>query len=190
MLHELIDLALEVCHRVERATANRLSRDQRKPALNLVQPRAVGRREVQMEARPTGEPGLHSGVLVGPVVVADQMHVEMLGYIGLNVPQERQELLMTVLGLALRKYGAVGYVERREQRRRAVAHVVVSDALDVAKPHRQHWLGALERLTLTLLIDTQNQRMIGRVQIQPDDVAHLLDEERIVRELEALRAVR
>jgi hypothetical protein len=36
MLHELIDLALEIRHRVERAAANRLGRDQREPALDLV----------------------------------------------------------------------------------------------------------------------------------------------------------
>ena len=83
-----------------------------------------------------------------------------------------------------------GYVERGEQRRRAVTYVVVGDAFDIAEAHRQHGLGALERLALTLLVDAQHQRMIGRVEVQPDDVADLLDEERIVRQLEALRAVR
>jgi hypothetical protein len=43
---------------------------------------------------------------------------------------------------------------------------------------------------LALFVDTQHHRVIWRVQVQPDDVANLLDEEQIVRELEALRAVR
>ena len=77
MLHELIDLALKVGDRVERSAADGLGRDQREPALDLVQPRAVGRREVQMEARPPCEPGLHPRVLVRAAVVADQMHVEL-----------------------------------------------------------------------------------------------------------------
>ena len=37
-------------------------------------------REVQLEARMLGEPSLHLLGLVGLVVVADRMHVEVLGY--------------------------------------------------------------------------------------------------------------
>ena len=95
MLHELIDLALEIGDRVERAAADRLGRDQRELALDLIEPRAVGRREVQMEPRPTCQPGLHSGVLVSPVVVADQMHVEMLRDVRFDVLQERQSWKVT-----------------------------------------------------------------------------------------------
>lgn len=69
------------------------------------------------------------------------------------MPEERQKRLMTVLGLALSEYGAVGHVERGEQGRGAVAHGVVGDALDIAEAHRQHRLGALERLALALLVD-------------------------------------
>src|SRR3546814_273852 len=43
---------------------------------------------------------------------------------------------------------AVGDVARSEQRGRAVAHVVEGDAFDIAQPHRQHRLRALERLDL------------------------------------------
>lgn len=70
------------------------------PRSTWVQPRAVGRREVQMKARPPREPGFHSGVLVRPVVVADQVHVQMPRDVRRDAPQERQERLMTVLGLA------------------------------------------------------------------------------------------
>ncbi len=71
-----------------------------------------------------------------------------------------------------------------------MAHVVVRDAFDVPQPHRQHRLGTLQGLYLALLVHTQHQRMIRRIQIQADDVAHLLDEERIGGELEALGAMR
>lgn len=64
------------------------------------------------------------------------------------------------------------------------------DAFDVSQPHRQYRPGALQGLYLTLLAHARHQRIIRRVEIQTDDVAHLLDEERIGGELEALGAMR
>jgi hypothetical protein len=45
-------------------------------------------------------------------------------------------------------------------------------------------------LNLALLIHAQNQRLVGRIEVKADDVAHLFDEERIGREFERLAAVR
>jgi hypothetical protein len=45
-------------------------------------------------------------------------------------------------------------------------------------------------LNLALFVDAEHDGPVGRAQIEPDDVAHLLDEERIGRELERLRPVR
>jgi hypothetical protein len=45
-------------------------------------------------------------------------------------------------------------------------------------------------LDLALLIDAQNQRSIGRVEIETDDIANLLEEQGIGRQLEGLGAVR
>ena len=60
----------------------------------------------------------------------------------------------------------------------------------VAQAHRQRRLGAIERLNLRLLIHAQDHRVVRRVEVQPDDVAHFLDEERIGGQLEGLRQVR
>jgi hypothetical protein len=54
--------------------------------------------------------------------------------------------------------------------------------------HDHH--GALARLALALLVDAQPQRVLGRIRMQADDVAKLLDEEQVGRELEALGAMR
>jgi hypothetical protein len=45
-------------------------------------------------------------------------------------------------------------------------------------------------LYLAFLIDTQHDRAFGRRQVEPDDIAHFLDEQRISGELESLDAVR
>jgi hypothetical protein len=51
----------------------------------------------------------------------------------------------------------------------------VGAPLGLTGPHGQNWLGAVEGLDLALLIGAQHQGPFGRVEIQADDVAHLLD---------------
>jgi hypothetical protein len=58
------------------------------------------------------------------------------------------------------------------------------------RPIGQHGLHALERLYLALLVHAQYQRVIRWVQIQADDISDFFNEERIVRELGALGAMR
>jgi hypothetical protein len=55
-----------------------------------------------------------------------------------------------------------------------------------ARHHRQDGLFAVERLDLALLVDAENQRPSWRGQIKPDDIAHLIDEQRIGGQLEGL----
>ena len=66
----------------------------------------------------------------------------------------------------------------------AVALVVVGHPLRLAGLDRQRRLGAVQRLDLGLLIDAQHQRAFRRVEVEPDDVDHLLDQLRVVGELE------
>jgi len=60
----------------------------------------------------------------------------------------------------------------------------------VSKSHRQNWLSSLERLALTLLAVAQSKRVFRRIQVHTDDIAQLLDEQRIGRELEGFGAMR
>ena len=85
---------------------------------------------------------------------------------------------------------AGGDVEGGKQRRRAMTDVGMGPALRHARHHRQDRLLAVERLDLALLVDAEHQRAVGRRQVEPDDVAHLVDEQRIARQLERLRAMR
>jgi hypothetical protein len=62
----------------------------------------------------------------------------------------------------------------------------VGPALDLARPHRQQGHGAVERLSLRFLVHTQDHGFLWRVHIEPDDVAHLLDEQRVFGQLEGL----
>ena len=62
-------------------------------------------------------------------------------------------------------------------------------AFDVAEFEGQEGLGALQGLHLALLIDEQHHRMVGRVEVEADDVAELFDEEGIGGELEVFLLV-
>lgn len=88
---------------------------------------------------------------------------------------------MPVPRAAVGEHLPIHHAQCCKQRRRSMPHVVVADAFDVAQPHRQHGLGALQRLALALLIHARNQRVLGWIEIQTRHVAQLLDEQRIGR---------
>ena len=96
----------------------------------------------------------------------------------------------SLAGFALGDDRAVEHVEGSEQRGCAMALVVVGDAFDVTEPHGKHGLGTFEGLDLAFLIDAKHHCLVRRIEIKPDHVAQLLDEEGIGRKLEAAGAVR
>ncbi len=137
-----------------------------------------------MEAGPLRQPGPYLGVLVGALVVHNQVDMNVLGDELLDLAQEAQELLVPVAGPALGQNLTGGDVQSGEQGGGAVADVVVGDAFHVAQAHGQQRLGAVESLDLRLLIHAEHHRLIGRVQVETDDVADFLDKEGIRGELE------
>src|SRR5690606_31848962 len=58
------------------------------------------------------------------------------------------------------------------------------------RAHRQQRLRAIERLNLEFLIDAEDDGTLGRRQVEADNIAHLLHEQRIGRELEGFDAMR
>ena len=70
----------------------------------------------------------------------------------------------------------VSTFKRCEQRRGAVALVVVGHRAAASGLHRQTRLRAVESLNLALLVDAQHDGLVRRVQVQPHDVGQLLGE--------------
>ena len=130
-----------------------------------------------------------SGRLVRGVVVHDQMDDQVLGDSGLDRVEELAELGGPVPAMTLPDDFAGLHVERREERGRPVAHVVVGPPLDLPRSHGQQGLAPIQRLDLRLLVHTQHQRAIRRVQIEPDDVPDFVDEERVAGQLERVGAM-
>ena len=96
---------------------------------------------------------------------------------------------MTMTAFALPEHLSGGDVQRHEQRRDAVANIVVRHALDIAQTQGQKGLGAVQGLDLAFFVHAQDQRLVGRIEVEPHDVADLLDKEGVGGELEMLLAM-
>lgn len=189
-LQVLLDRTLERGRAAMHSPAELLLGEVREPALDLVDPRGTGRREVQVEARVSQHPTMDHLGLVRAVVVHDQVHVEVGGHLAVDKIEELAELAGSVAAMAGSDHLSSRNIQRREQRRSAVAHVVMRSALDLAGSHGKQGLGAIESLDLRLLVDAQDQRSLRRSQVQAHDVADFLDEERIAGKFEGLRPMR
>jgi hypothetical protein len=142
----------QLCHALEHPAADAVLGDQAEEALDLVDLGGGGRGEVHVEPLVPLQSHLHLGVLVGGIVVGDQVHVEVLRRLGIDPTQELQPLLMPVSRHALADYLAGGHVESAKQSDGGVALLVMGHGAAAAFPERQATLSAIERLDLALFI--------------------------------------
>lgn len=129
-------------------------------------------------------------MLVGGVVVYDQMDIQFRRDAVVEAAQKGEKLLMPVSRFAFCENGAGGDIQRSEQSSGPMADVVVGNALHIAEPHGQDRLSSIERLNLAFLVNAKHQSVVWRVEIKPRDIAHLLYKERIGGELEMARSMR
>ena len=101
------------------------------------------------------------------------------GHLRLDGVEEADELLVPVAHHIAADNSAVEDVEGREQCRCAMTLIVVGHRSGAALLHRQAGLSAVERLDLALLTDREDDGMEGRIDIEADDVAQLVDEARV-----------
>jgi hypothetical protein len=189
-IEEIEDGALQLGHAAKGAAAHRLLFEFGEPAFDQVEPTGTGGNEVEHEAGMTLQPAPHPSVAVGAVVVEDQVQDLVAGKLVVESPQELQELLMTVAGVALANDPALHNMQRGEQRGDAVPLIVVGVGAAAAGLERQTGLCAVEGLDLALFIDAQRHGVLGRSEIDADHVGELLQEARIAGELEAPGQVR
>ena len=114
---EAVDFFDEVGGGLEGATTDGALGDEGEEAFDLVEPGGISGREVNVPTRTAGEPSSDLGMLVGGVVVDDEMDVELGRHIGLDMAEEGEELLVTMAGFAL------GDILRQRDRREACSLV-------------------------------------------------------------------
>ena len=98
---EAIDSGLEIDDGMEHTAFQPPFRELGEEALDGVEPGSRGRREVKVEPGMALQPFLDLGVLVGRVVVDDEMDVPVLWGLAIDLVEEADELLMPVALYAL-----------------------------------------------------------------------------------------
>ena len=111
----MVDSGDQVFDAPETTSANRLLGDEPEPTFDLIEPGRVGGSVVDLEARSLCQPESYLGMLVGGVVVYDQMNIKSLRHGLIDALEELKELLMPMTCLALGQDSAGGDVERGEQ---------------------------------------------------------------------------
>src|SRR5215469_16186794 len=118
------------------------------------------------------------------------MQFELARHHGVDGLKKAAKLKRPMTAMEFADHRARLIVERRKQIGGSVAQVVGSAPLSLARTHRQHRLAAVESLDLGLFINAEHHRPFGRVEIEPYDVAQLLDEQGVFGKLEAFDPVR
>ncbi len=129
-------------------------------------------------------------MLVGGVIVEDDVDHFAGRHLGLDRVEEADELLMAMALHVAADDSTFEDIERGEKGRGAMALVVVGHGAEPPLLQGQARLGAVKGLDLRFLIERQHDGMGWRIDIEPDHVAQFGDEVRIVRELELPIAVR
>ena len=88
------DCGLEFGDAAEHAAADGVFGDQAEEPFDEIDPRGRGRGEVKVEAGMALEPRLDLGMLVGGVIVDNEMEIKLFGRAAIDGAQEAQEFLM------------------------------------------------------------------------------------------------
>ena len=99
----------------EHAAADTISGDQAEEAFDLIEPGRRCGREMHVEAGMLGQPSFDCGMLVGGVVVSDQVQVEAVGRAAVDEPQEFEPFLVTMALHAFADHFAGGDIEGGER---------------------------------------------------------------------------
>jgi hypothetical protein len=94
--NETVEFFDKVSGRIEGATTDSALGNRGEEPFGTWLSRRLGGREVNVPAWTAGEPSSDLWMLVGCVVVDDEMDVELVRHIGLDTAQESEELLMTM----------------------------------------------------------------------------------------------
>ena len=143
---------------------------------------------MQMKAGMTLKPGDDLGMFVRGVVVADEVNIKLGGDLPVDLAQEGQPLLMAMTRGGMGKDLAREVVQGGKQGDRSVTVVIVSLGADMTLTQGQTGLTALEGLTLALLIATEQEGTIRRVEIETNDIPEFLFKGQILGKFEALES--
>ena len=124
------------------------------------------------------------------IIIHDQMEIEFRRGFAVDFLKESDELLVSMARHAVPDHLAVEHTEGGKQSGRSMADVIMRHRSTAAFLQRETGLGSVEGLDLAFFVQTQNQRLVWRIQIQPYDIAQLLNELFVAAEFEGADQVR
>ena len=160
------------------------------PGFDRIEPRRAGRRDMQVNAGMGGQDVPNRLGRMRTAVVDDQVQLEVGRRRAIDLREELAELDGAMAPGDPSTHLAGRDVEGRIQIRGPVSLVVVGAALDLPGPQGPHRMGPVERLHLRLLVDPEDKRVVGQVEVEPDHIDHPLGELRVVTEREGLEPMR
>ncbi len=184
-----VDCRNQLWNALEATSPNAFFREVSEPPLHEVEPGRTGGREVQVKSRMATQPRLHFDLGMCPVVIQYQVQGNTLRELPVQMTQETQELLVPVSWETLSDHPPVQEIESREECCDPVPLVVMSHGSATAFLHGQPGLSALERLNLALFVHAQDNCLVGRIEIESNNISELLGEVGVLGELEPLGAV-
>src|SRR5271169_1281413 len=98
----------------ERAAPDSFVGEFGEPSLHQIQPRTIRWREVNMKTGPLEQPFANERGLVRPIVVQDQVHIQIGGYVRLVSIEKPAEFLRTMTVLKLANHLTGFQVQRSE----------------------------------------------------------------------------
>jgi len=185
-----VDGGLEVDDAAEYAALELTLGEDHEKALDGVVPGGGCRGEVEGEARVARQSLEDLRMLVGGVVVEDDMDDLADRNLCFDLVEKADEFLMPLLLHALPDHRRIEHVKRGEEGGRPVTVVVVGHCPAAPPFQRQARLDPVQRLDLGFLVEGQHHRMGRPIGIKPHDIAKLLGKPLVVRQFELTGTMR
>jgi len=189
MVKEAIDIGNELGNALKTAQPDDFSSNLPKEALDQIEPGSRCWGKMEVNALFAGQPSFDGWMFVRGVVVANDVDRLVSRNAAIDLFQEGKPLVVAMPTGRVSQNLAAEIVECGKERYRSVPIVVMGACANVTLPERQAGLSALQGLALALFITTEDDCVMGRVQIKADHVPVFFFKLQIVRQLEASHPV-
>ena len=133
MLDEVVNSGDQMFDAPETTSANRLLGDESEPTFDLIEPGRVGGSVVDLEAWSLCQPESYLCMLMGGVVVDDQMNIKAFRHGLIDALEELKKFLMTVACLALGQHCAGCDVESGKEGGGAMANIILGHSFHITQ---------------------------------------------------------
>ena len=145
---------------------------------------------MDMKARMSPHPGLNLGMLVGSVIIDDQVQIHFRRGFKVDCFKKPDKLLMPMSRHAVTYNSSIKRHHRGKKSRCAVPLVIMRHRAAAAFLQRQTWLSSVQSLNLRFLINAQHERSIRGIEVQADNIVKLLNKLLVPAQFEGLSQMR